>query len=358
MTAGLLDGGEANMLDDSLGVLTQSVFQATAKTQQTFEKLAPKLNAYQTKASLFSNHLGAYQRGLASAIKLSSFRLKSALLKSMRLTNGISDEASAKVLHSLIAKLTKANASVVKAIENKEMLKFTLDSEPKVLSAIGREIQGKTQKSFAIMSVADKIAESAKSMQAYSKNIVEKSERAHLAHASPALHEAVQKIRDTLDIERKVMPYKAIVSQNILPKELTSKLGRSYLATSDAIDHAENALTMSGSARAREIVDLRDQVRSALEKQHDALKIKEEVVDTAINDEIVPFNVTVNKVISKELMPQMKTYSESNRKIIEQVDKNRVQEIMSRLEKQVMKQSSISMLLLPPKRAYELRDFF
>lgn len=357
MATGLGDTGDASMLDDSLGVLTQSVFQATAKTQQTFEKLVPKLHAFQTKASLFSNHLGGYQRGLASAIRSSSFHLKGALLKSMRLTNGISDEASAKVLHSLISKLAKANASVVKAIENKEMLKFTLDSEPKALSAIAREIQSKTQKSFAVMSVADKIAGSSKSMQAYSKNIVERSERAHLAQASPALHEAVQKIRATMDIEQKIMPYKAVVSRNILPKELTSKLGRSYLATSDAMDHAENALTMTGSARAREIVDLRDQVRSALEKQHDALKIREDVVDNAINNDIVPFNVLVNKVVSKELIPQLKTYSESNRKIIDQVDKNRVQEIMSRLEKQVMKQSSISMLLLPPKRAYDLSDF-
>jgi hypothetical protein len=323
--------GEA-MLDDSVGALTQSLFSASASTQQTFEKLIPKLQQYQDQANLFSTHLTGYQKSLTNALRSTSYQLKRGLMESTRLTNGISDAAANKVIQAIMQHMNKANASIIKAIMKKDMLRFTMQAEPKVITAMARNIQSKTQKSLAVMTVADKIALNAKSIQDHSKNVVEKAERAHLAKASPVIHEGVGKIKSILEIEKRVIPYKPVSVEDISPRKIGTDLGEAYVATSNAIDHAENALSLSGSARSREIVDLRDQLRSALDSQRDAVRIQRNLTDSAIRDELIPFNLQVSKVVTKDLIPAMKSFEENNEKIIKEIDRGRVNDIMHRLE--------------------------
>jgi hypothetical protein len=331
-----------DMLDDSVGALTQSIFDATSSTQKTFVKLIPKVQQYQSQAGVFSNQLNMYQKSLMAALKSSGFHLKRGLMESTRMTNGISDAAAQKVIENLIGSMTKANAAIIKAIQKKDMLRFTLQAQPKILSAMARNIQSKTQKSYSIMSVADKIALNAKSVQQLSKNVVDKAERVHIAKASPALHDGVGKIQGILEIEKQIIPFQKISVKKILPKTIDEDLGNAYVATSEAIDHAENALTLSGSARAREIVDMRDQLRSALENQQDAVFTKTQISDAVINQKVKPFNLEIANVAVKKLIPSLKSYSENNKKIIEQIDgKGQVHNIMHRLEAQVAKQSSI-----------------
>ena len=352
------DAGTATMLDDSLGALTQSVYDATAATQQTFEKLIPKLQEYQTQESLFSSNLSTYEKDLLSALKASSFQLKRALMESTSITNGISDVAANKVIHAMIRHMNKANVAVIKAIEKKDMMRFSLESQPKILGALSRNIQSKIQRSFSQMSVADKVAQNAKTLQSISKNIVEKAERAHLGKTSPALHEGVAKIKEIIEIEKRIIPYRPVSAKDLIPQTIDNDLGASYVSTSNAVGHAENALSLSGSARAREIVDLRDQLRNALDTESDALRTKTQVTDVGIEDKIVPFNSLVRKVVTEKIVPSLQSYSENNRKIIEQVDRSRVHDIMYRLSKQVTKQSAVPGFIVGTTAYFSRKSIF
>lgn len=351
------DDTAGTMLDDSLGALTQSVFDATAKTQQTFEKLVPKLQSLESKSNLFSTHLAIYQKELATALKSAAFHLKRSLSGSMRMTNGISDEASNRVLASLVKRMTKANDAIVQALNKKDMLGVTMDGESKDLVNLTRDIQSKTQKSFAVLNVADKIAANAKALQETSKSVTERAEKMHLARASPAVHEGVLRIQQIIDNEKKVMPFRPVVSQLVIPAKFTKTLGEAYVATRNAIDHAEKAMSLSGAARSREVVDLRDQVREGLDDSAKAVRIKELVIDPEINDKIVPFNLQVGKVVAQQLIPAMRSYNVANRHIIDQIDVNRVQQIMHHLERQVMKQSCINSPIFTINRR-QFNDFF
>lgn len=341
------------MLDDSLGALTRSVYDASALSQQTFVKLLPKLTELQSKATLFTSHVNQYKTEFFSALRSSSFSLKRALMESTKLTNGISDGAAASVIHSMLKSLEKSNAALIRAIEKKNLLQMSLDSEGKVVASAVRNIQGKTQKSFAVLSVADKIGESAKTVHGMSKNVVERSERAHLAKASPALHEGTLAIKKMLDIERKLLPIKPIIAKEIVTPDVDKELEDAFAQTSRAIDHAQRSLSLSGPARAREIVDVRDQIRNSLDYEQEAMSAKTTVMDPAIETTVLPYSAGIPKVVLDELVPALKAFKVVNAKIVTDVDPSRAYDITERLGRQVLKQSSLGAVLsgwIPSRR--------
>ena len=329
------------MLDDSLGALTRSVYDASAVAQQTFVKLLPKLTDMETKANMFTAHLNQYRNEMALALQTSSMYLKRALMESSTLTNGISDGAASGIIHSVLKSLEKANGALIRAIEHKNMLRMSLESEGKIVASALRNLQGKTQKSFAVLSVAEKICEGAKSVHAMSKDVVERSERAHLAQTFQPLHEGTESIRKILGIIRGMHLTKPIRANEILPRTIDNDLELAFARNSRAIAHAQHSLSLSGPVRAREVVDVRDQIRNSLDYEQDAMATKATVVDPAVDNTVIPYTTSIPKVVSKELRPAIQAHERFNDAIIEKVDPSRALHIIEGLSNKVLKQSSV-----------------
>ena len=331
------------MLDDSIGALTRSVYHSSDKTQQTFLKVHARLGDLSHKADLYTSHLTKHSQELAKLLKSSSFQIKRALMESTAVTNGVSDPSSAKVLAEMVRQVNKADTLLISAMKQKDLLKESLNVEAKAISEIARDVAAKTQKSFAVLSVSDHICQNAKALQSLSKSAVDKAERVHLANASAAIHRGVDNIRDVIALERKFVPYKFAPVGEVVPVSVDRALEDAFAHSNRAIDHAEKALTLSGSARTREIVDVRDELRNVLDRERDVLLIKARVTDKAIHDQIVPQNTRISAVIAHELFPKLKDYSGINDQILAEVDPAHANGIVLGLSKKVATQRGLEL---------------
>ena len=324
--------------DNSVGVLTKSVYDASATTQHTLEKLFGKLAVLQRKTSGFSVDLMNQEKDFISALTRSKSALNQALLQSKRIVNGMSDKEAAIVLNKMMVQLLNASKSVITAIEKKNLLRASLESQSREISGIARGIKAKTQKSFGVLSVAEKICANSKRLQGLSKSAVHRAETFHLAKASEAFHAGVSKIQEMLQIENQFIPYKTVSSQEMLPKgNIDKNLENAYTFSGRALNHVENALHMTGGARAREVVDVRDQIRAGMESEKDALKFSKNFADPKIKGTVVPENNRINELVTRELIPTMRAYKDINQKILGFVDPTGALDIERRLGLQVAK---------------------
>ena len=330
---------EPLMLDDTVGALTRSVYDSSANTDIAFTKLLPTLKSIQSKAIEFTSQTTDGSTRLGNALKLSTYSTQRSLSESEQITNGISGQASAAILTKLIKSMHRSNQHIVNAIKHKNILKETIDYKNKSLATLGRDVSGKTVKSFSLMSVADKICQGAHTLQSLSKNVIDRAERHHLALASPSFKLGVANVSKILAIEKKILPIQTVPPKDIVPQVMDSELESAYQHNNRAIDYAEKALTLNGSARAREVVDVRDQLRTVLDKEQDVIDLKRMFTDKKLVTEIAPRNLRLNKIINEELVPEILKFKEINDKILKTVDANHSIQIDTGISRKVMKQS-------------------
>lgn len=332
------------MLDDSVGALTKSVYDASMTTDRSLAKLHVDLEKLMRKTSAFSSSLINQERAFVSALNRSESGLHHALLQSKRLVNGMSDKEASLLLSKMTAQLLQASKWVINAIEGKNLLRVSLESQSREIAGIAKSIKATTQKSFAVLSVASKICENAKVLQELSKSAVDRAERVHLAKAAEAFKEGVSTINKMLAIENKFIPYKIGNPREILPQAIGERLEHAFTHSMRALNHTENALHMSAGARAREVVDVRDQIRSAIDSEKDAVGVAKSITTARVNSTIVPENGKINLLITGQLIPAMKSYHAINDKILGIVDPSRARDIQDRLSHQVATQSGIIFL--------------
>lgn len=331
------------MLDDSVGTLTRSVYDSSAVSAKTFAKLVPKLQELETRASGYSAKLTSHSQRLQMALFRSSAGIRQALMKSKQITNGSSDESSAELVRAIIGRVNKSNKMIVASIKEKNAFRATVGAETRALGALGREIVGATQKSFSMLSVSDKVCQNAKLLQALSHSVVDKAERSHLAATAPAIHEGVNHVARIVDIEKKIIPLKSVSANTLLPpRSVDPELEAAFTHSNAALGHAERALLLSGSARAREVVDIRDELRNVLEHEQNAMALKTAVTDKQIAEIVVPENARIVKVVSQELLPQLGQFKSINDKILRAIDRNGAITIDEQLTRKVTKQSGFA----------------
>ena len=345
------------MLDDTVGALTRSVYDSSASTDIAFTKLSATLKEVQNKADQFTVESTTTSTNLGKAIKMSKFSTQQALSQSEQITNGISNTASSAVLAKLIKTMQKSNKYLITSIKHKNNLKEIIDLKSKSLGVLGRQVTGNTNKSFAVMSVANKICENAKTLQTISKNVIDKAERHHLALASPEFKLGVENVARIVGIEKKIFPMKTTPVEEVVPQAIESELESAYQHNNIAIDHAQKALDLGGSARAREVVDVRDELRTVMDRAQDVMDLKRIVTDRKIAKEIVPRNVNLNNVIAKELIPEIEKFEGINRKILEIVDQNNSIQIDTGITRKVLKQSSFGKILVLGNMAMKRQEF-
>ena len=343
-------GAGASMLDDSVGTLTKSVYQASAATDHTLGTLFGKLETLLRKSNIFSSTLVNQQHDLETTLAHSRSALDRALLISKRIVNGMSDKEAAIVLNKMVSSLLEASKSVISAIEKKNLLRISLESQGREIGTLGKEVQAETRKSYSVLSVADKICENSKMLQEMSNSAVERAERSHLAKAASAFQEGVSTISKLIKMEDKLVEGKIFDPKETIPKSVDAKLEDAFTSLRNALDHTQNALGMTGHARAREVVDVRDQIRSGVDSVSAASSSARQVTGLKIRTSIVPHLAKMNLVINSEIVPTMKKYNGINDRILGFVDPTHAHDIQSRLSRQVSsatKSAFTQPLLLP-----------
>jgi hypothetical protein len=332
---------ETLLLDDTVGALTRSVYEATAGTEAAFTKMISRLNTLNDESAKFTSALNQHSSSLASEAKLAKMSTSDALQASKRITSGIADTASAKVLQRLIDYINKSSTHIVSAIKSKNFLKDTISEEGRVIRDSGSRISGATQKGFAVVSVATRICDNAKTMQSLAKNVVDRAERVHLSNAAPQLHNALDTIKKLIQIEQKILPIKLDPINKIVPQKIDQLLEQTYQSNVRAVDLANRSLNLSGSARSREVVDLRDELRNALDAEQDILDLGKSVTNEAITHKIVPESTTRTTVINQDLIPTINSFKVMNKAVLKEIDRNRSMQIDSGITKKVLRQSGV-----------------
>ena len=332
------------MLDDSVGALTRSVYDSSASTAKSFAKLVPILHNLEAKTNQFSSSLNSHSFKYQNELIQSLMSAKRALAFSKQITNGSSDHSSSELINKIIVRLGKLQKHIVLSIKAKNEMADSINLESREISNLGRNVLSSCQKSFSVLSVSDKICANAKLMQTISKSAVDKAERNHLAAASPDIHEGVNQVSAIVGVAKKFVPIKPVNA--ILPKEMGPELEKAFSHANAALEHAQKALLFTGAARAREVVDCRDELRSVLDHEQNVLALKREVTDHEIALRIVPEQVRIDKIIQKELLPKLQKFKIVNDKILKVIDQNRSITIDERLTKKVTKQSYLPLVMI------------
>ena len=334
------------MLDDSVGSLTRSVYDSSAQTLRSFSKLVPKLVDLDSKSAKFASDLRSHSANVEAEILRSSLSAKTALSVSKQITNGSSDASSTRLIHGIIHKLESLLKHLVGSLRAQNAMADSIQSDSQTITSLGRDILGSTQKSFSVLSVSDKICSNAKILQNLSKSVIDKAERHHLVEAAPFIHNGVAAVKKIVDAERQFLPLKLPPLGKLVSFKFAPELQRAYSHTNDALAHAHKALMFSGAARAREIVDMRDELRNVLDHTQNATMVKHETTDSEIAHKIVPSAHRVSEIIKNQLLPQISQFGKINSKILKAIDQNQSITIDERITKKMTKQSQTPIFLL------------
>jgi len=349
-----------DMVDDTVGALTRSVYNSTSNTSTALHKMESTLKDFQSSNDRYTTFLRKLSSQFSTSLKFSKLVSNNALNQSLRAENGISDSASANVIDKFVKSMAKSNEYLIRATEQKNALRDLIDISNKKISQLGSNIFGNSHRSNSVMAVANHICANAKLMQGMSKSIVQKAERYHLAKAAPEFENAVTNLKDMLKIEGKFLPLKSVSPNDVIPRSFDTKLDSMYTHNNRAIEHASKALLFSGPARAREIVSAREEIRSGINDAQDVLDTTRAVTDKIIGRQIIAKAMNANRVIAGELLPSISKFYEINEKISKIIDPNDAIRIDRNLTKQMVKQNGIdlsSFTVVLPQRRFIYNEF-
>ena len=337
MDTGLSNDGIPDMADDSVGAATQYVYDATSGTDLALTKMLTQLRKVQSLSDQFVSRSSRYAGAFERMLKFSHFRAQRALSQSELITNGVSDDNSAKMIADLIKSASKSNDALISAMKHRVNLHTFIGSQNTLIRNLGHEISTANLKAYADILIAQKICEGAKMAQQLSNSFVEKAERHHLALAAPAMDAAVKDIRSVLKISSKVFPIKTSTPDKIAPAGMAKDLDAAYKHNEAAVEHAKNALQLSENARVREIVSARDDLRSAIGHEQDVLDMIKTKTNRELHAVIGPRILHMNSQIQSKLVPAVTKFNTINKKVLHLVDPNNSIGIAQSIGKQSQK---------------------
>ena len=345
---GILNDGTPDMADDSVGAATQYVYDATAGTNVALTKMLTQLRKLQSLNDKFVSGSTRYSSGITNMVKAAQFHETRALSKSGLITNGVSDDNSAKMIANMMKSANKANDALIRSLKARQMFRIFVGNQNKAIRDLSRDLSSAAHKAYADISIAQKVCEGAKMTQKLSKSFVEKAERGHLARAAPQMNSAVNDIRSVMKSSSKIFPLKTVSPNQISPKQISVHLDSAYKHNLSAISHSENALKLTENARVREIVSARDELRFANANEQDALDILQTKTGRLLHSEIAPKFRSVNIHIQSKLVPAVKKFNLINRKVLDIIDANQAMRINSELTRKFTAKSEMSFSYIPP----------
>ena len=347
----LPNDGTPDMADDSVGAATQYVYDATAGTEVALTKMLTQLKKAQSLNDQYISGSSRYAGAFGRMLKTSQFRAQRALSQSELITNGVSDDNSAKMIDHIIKSASKSNNALIDAMKYREHLRTFIGNRNILIRNLGHEISTANLKAFADISIAQKICEGAKMTQQLSKSFVEKAERYHLARAVPEMNAAVKDIQSVMKISSKIFPIKTGDIEQIAPVSMSKHLDAAYRHNKAAVSHAKNALKLFENARVREVISAREDLRSAIGHEQDVLDMIRTNTDREIRQVLAPRLVSVNSTITSKLVPAVTKFNEINRKVLDIIDPNSSIKIGSNIANQSRKilttKSEIELFILP-----------
>jgi hypothetical protein len=356
--SGLPDNGPPDMADDSVGAATQYVYDSTSDTSLALTKMLKQLGdikSLNTKMISSSNSLtGAFTRFL----KASNFHAQRALTKSELITNGVSDDNSAKMIADMIKSANKSNDALVNATMKREMLRRFVVNQNQAIRELGHNISRANLKAYADISIAQKICQGAKMTQQLSKSFVEKAERDHLARAAPTMKLAVEDMKKILSVSSKTFPIKTQPVNQVVPRAMFKHINDAYKHNQAAVVHAENALKLSENARIREIVSARDSLRSAIGDEQDVLHLLGTQTGRQLQTVIGPNLTKANSVIDSQLIPAINKFNLINKQVLKIIDPNDSKQIAAQISSQIKNREMPWIVMLGLEKKIHRFDFF
>jgi hypothetical protein len=333
--SGLPDEGFPDMADDSVGAATQYVYDSTADTSLAFTKMLKQLGDIKSMNTKLISSSRVFTGAFTRFLKASNFHAQRALTKSELITNGVSDDNSAKMIADMIKSASKSNDALVNATMKRELLRRFIVSQNHAIRELGSKISRANLKAYADISIAQKISHGAKMTQQLSKSFVEKAERDHLARAAPTMKLAVKDMKEISTISSKIFPIKTQKGDAVVPPQMFKHINAAYKHNQAAVAHAEHALKLSENARIREIVSARDSLRSAIGDEQDVLHLLQTQTARQLQSTIGPKLMFANTEIDSKLIPAINQFNVINKKVLKIIDPNDSKQIAAKISSQI-----------------------
>ncbi len=304
------------MVDDSVQVLTKSVYDAAVTTKLS-------LNAVNSKLQSIENNFKQSEYLMASNLNNTKINLNNLINKNNNLINSFD-------LNSILQNSKKSLSTLDTLLlpSNKELQSLYAEGSERI-NDLQREVLESSRRALSGMAVSAKISDSSVSL-GQKGSVVDRAERIHLMQSNGIIKEELEKLE-----EFNLNLIKLIKMKLHKPPDLHSKIHSAKLSTASAVNRAERILKYfpkSSQGRDREIVQVKSDLRDASWSEGEAVRAIHPVGKVEIG--------------RAALVKQLAEISNLNNKLLNIIDKNKIIEINQKISNDLISHSSMTPILL------------